>query len=80
MPYREMRRHIHEILNANIENETEQKNVEKVRIELKDVENVTAGPRGNKATIQPGDKKNIIIQWKKALLTDLNFVGIVVRL
>ena len=95
IPYREMRRHIHELLNATIEDNvekvtTELKGVEKVTIERKDVEKVitklsdvekaTTGSKGKYATIELNDKENIIIQWKDALMQDLNFVGIVVRL
>ena len=75
-----MRRHIHELLNANIEIETKQKKVEELRIEPKHVDKATAGQKGTKAIILLNGENNIIIQWKDALLADLSFIGIVVRL
>jgi hypothetical protein len=91
IPYREMRRHIHELLNAKIEDEKsattqrkDQKNIaepSKAVKESKDIKKAPTTPEDKKkATIQPNDTKDMMIQWKEALLQDLTFVGIVVRL
>jgi hypothetical protein len=82
IPYREMRRHIHELLNAKIEDEKsattqrkDQKNIAEPSKAVKESKDI------KKAPTTPEDKKKaMMIQWKEALLQDLTFVGIVVRL
>jgi len=64
IPYRQMRRHIYAILNATIDEKS----------------TVLQSEDDKTTTIQLSDEKNIAIQWKEALLQELNFIGIVVRL
>jgi hypothetical protein len=79
IPYREMRRHICALLHPSIEDNvtTQPKDEESGTLQLKGGGEVTTRQEKDK---EEDKDKNAIIQWKDALLADLNFVGIVVRL